>query len=215
VIRVATFNARHANAAQTCRALDADVIALQELDRHVIRTGFRDQPRDLARALGYEYAFARAKHLGPGGRQCNALYARSGLTDIEIVELPRPRNLEPRNAIVARAGDISVACTHLQHRPRANAKPQLDAVLAVLLARPGPHVIAGDLNLATHEAVPMLEDAGLTPVVVGPTSPRAEPREQIDWIAFGAGLRLAGARVAAADVSDHLPLVATFDAVPA
>lgn len=212
MIRVATFNARHADAANTCRAVDADVIALQELDRHVVRTGFRDQPRALARALRYEYAFAPAKHLGPGGRQCNALYSRHGLSDIQIVELPGPRNLEPRNAIVARAGDISVACTHLQHRPRANAKPQLDAVLAVLLARPGPHVLAGDLNLATEEAVPLLEEAGLTPVAVGPTSPRAAPREQIDWIAFGTGLRLGEARVAEADVSDHLPLVATLEA---
>ncbi len=212
MIRVATFNARHADAANTCRALDADVIALQELDRHVIRTGFRDQPRRLAQSLGYDYAFAPAKHLGPGGRQCNALLSRVGLTDIEIVELPRPRNVEPRNAIVARAGPISMACTHLQHRPRANAKPQLDAVLAVLLARPGPHVIGGDLNLAAEEAVPRLEAAGFTPVVVAPTSPRDHPREQIDWVAFGPGLRLVEARVADADVSDHLPLVASLEA---
>jgi endonuclease/exonuclease/phosphatase family metal-dependent hydrolase len=211
VIRVATFNARHANAAQTCRALDADVLALQELDRHVVRTWFRDQPRELARTLRYEYAFAPAKHLGPGGRQCNALYARNELRDIEIVDLPRPRKLEPRNAIVARASDVSVACTHLQHRPRANARPQLDALLTVLLARPGPHVLAGDLNLAAEEALPMLTEAGLTPVEVGPTSPRAAPREQIDWIAFGPGLTLVDARIGDTNMSDHLPVVATLD----
>jgi endonuclease/exonuclease/phosphatase family metal-dependent hydrolase len=222
VIRVATFNARHAAddgrrplraLHQTCAALDADVLAVQELDRHVIRTWFRDQPRRLARALRYAYAFAPAKHLGPGGRQCNALYVRGALRDVEVVELPRPEHLEPRNAIVARAvcgaGELTVACTHLQHRPRADARPQLERVLQAMRARPGPHVLAGDLNLATAEAVPLLRAAGFEPVEVGPSSPRVAPREQIDWVAHD-GLTLVEGRLGEASLSDHLPVVATF-----
>ena len=223
VIRIATFNARHAAddglfrhraLVETCRGFDADVLALQELDRHVIRTWFRDQPAIVARTLAMQYVAAPAKHLGPGGRQCNALLARGQLTDVEVLDLPQPPGLEPRTAIVARLVlpglELTAACTHLHHRPRSNAVPQLEMIIDALAARPGPRLIAGDLNLDAEEATPSLRDAGYLPVEVGPTAPRVAPREQIDWIACDAGFELVHAEVHEPLVSDHLAVVATL-----
>lgn len=226
VVRVATFNAHHAAddgvmrhraLVETCRGLDADVLALQELDRRVFRTWFRDQPRLVARALGMPYITAPAKHLPLGGRQCNALCARGPLHDVEVLDLPQPPGLEPRVAIVARVAlpglDLTVACTHLHHRPRSNAAPQLAKIIDAMANRPGPRVIAGDLNLNATEAVPLLRAGGYTPIESEPTSPRLAPREQIDWIACDEGLTLVHQEVHQPLVSDHLPLVVTLAAV--
>jgi endonuclease/exonuclease/phosphatase family metal-dependent hydrolase len=224
VVRIATFNAHHAAddgffrrhraLVDTCRSLDADVLALQELDRHSPRTCFRNQPNLVARALAMKCVVAPAKRVPFGGRQCNALCARGPLRDLEVLELPQPPELEPRNAIVARVAlpglELTVAATHLHHRPRANARPQLELILETLAARPGPRVVAGDFNLATEEAVPILRAAGYTPVEVEPTSPRLAPREQIDWIACDEGFSVVHAEVHEPLVSDHLPVVVTL-----
>jgi endonuclease/exonuclease/phosphatase family metal-dependent hydrolase len=225
VLRIATFNTRHAAddglfrhraLVETCRGFDADVLALQELDRYVIRTWFRNQPALVAHALAMRYVAAPAKHLPIGGRQCNALLTRGALADVEVLDLPQPPGLEPRVAIVARVVlpglEISVACSHLHHRPRSNAAPQLATIVEALATRPGPRIIAGDLNLNEHEAIPLLRDAGYLPIEVGPTAPRIAPREQIDWIACD-GFDLVHAEVHEPLVSDHLAVVATLSRV--
>lgn len=224
VFRVATFNARHAAdngfffrhraLVATCRSLDADVLALQELDRHSPRTCFRNQPNVVARSLAMKSVIAPAKHIPFGGRQCNALLARGPIRDVEVLQLPQPQGLEPRNAIVARVAlpglELTVVSTHLHHRPRSNARPQLERIVEALAARPGPRIIAGDLNLAAEEAVPLLRAAGYTPVEVEPTAPRSAPREQIDWIACDERLSAVHGEVHQPLVSDHLPVVVTF-----
>jgi endonuclease/exonuclease/phosphatase family metal-dependent hydrolase len=224
VFRVATFNARHAadngflfrhrSLVATCRSLDADVLALQELDRYSPRTCFRNQPKLVARALAMRCVVAPAKRIPIGGRQCNALCARGPIREVTVLDLPQPPGLEPRNAIIARVAlpglQLTVASTHLHHRPRSNARPQLERIIESLNARPGPRIIAGDLNLNTGEAVPILRAAGYTPVEVEPTAPRLAPREQIDWIACDASVRVLHAEVHQPMVSDHLPVVATF-----
>ena len=121
-------------------------------------------------------AVAPAKRHHFFGRQCNALCTRGTLHDLTTIALPQPPGLEPRNAIVARVVlpglEVTVAVTHLHHRPRSNARPQLELVLETLATRPGPHLLLGDLNLAAEEAVPLLEGAGYTPAEVLGRNPR-------------------------------------------
>ena len=50
----------------TLRRLDADLVALQEVDRDLPRSGRVDQARALGEALGMDWRFAPAL-LGPGG----------------------------------------------------------------------------------------------------------------------------------------------------
>jgi endonuclease/exonuclease/phosphatase family metal-dependent hydrolase len=62
--RIATWNIRAARAAAVdaiaaeLQAMQADVIALQEVDVRTRRTGFIDEPAALATALGFHYVFA-------------------------------------------------------------------------------------------------------------------------------------------------------------
>lgn len=227
IVKVASFNARHGAArfgltsnrllVATCRSFDADVIALQEVDRHVIRSWFRDQPELVGRALGMQVATAPAKRTPVGGWQCNALCARGPITDTEVVVLPRRASDERRVVLLATVrlpgAVLSVACTHLQHRGGAGPE-QLAAALDALTARPAPHVLAGDLNLAADVVAPALAARGFLPAETGPTFPVDDPRRRIDWIAVDGALEPARAAVGRPLVSDHRPIVADLTAAP-
>jgi endonuclease/exonuclease/phosphatase family metal-dependent hydrolase len=221
VLRVATFNARHGagplgivsnrKLVDTCRSLDADILALQEVDRHVVRSWFRDQPAYVARRLAQRVVAAPAKRTPVGGRQCNALCARGRIDDVEVVELPRREGDERRVALLASVrlvgGTVSVACVHLEHA-RSNGAEQLEHTLATLATRPGPRLVAGDFNLRPDVVLPRLAAHGYVAAESGPTASAVDPKRRIDWIAVDEGLRIVGSRLHQPFVGDHLPLSA-------
>jgi endonuclease/exonuclease/phosphatase family metal-dependent hydrolase len=226
-LRVATFNIRHGadadgrvsldELARACDALDADVLGLQEVDRGRRRSRMRDQSRVVARRSNATRVYGRARRRGAVGAYGNALVARGSITDRSVLRLPRLGLRQPRVAILAsvvvRGMTLSVAVTHLQHRPARladapdEAPEQLRAVLAALRARPGPHVFLGDCNLQPGRAEPILREAGFDVAETGPTFPADAPRIRLDYVAVD-GLRIEDARVAsAAGVSDHRAVV--------
>lgn len=76
------------------------------------------------------------------------------------------------------AGGLAVASTHLATRT-GTAAAQLAAAWAALAARPGPHALAGDLNLHAELLAPLgiARDLG-----EGPTYPSGAPARRIDHI---------------------------------
>lgn len=76
------------------------------------------------------------------------------------------------------AGGLAVASTHLATRT-GTAAAQLAAAWAALAALPGPHVLAGDLNLHAELLAPLgiARDLG-----EGPTYPSGAPARRIDHI---------------------------------
>lgn len=191
--------------------LGADLVALQEVDRFVVRSGFADQPAVAARATGMHAVFARTRWWGPGGQYGIALLSRSAPTAVEIVRLPR-HGREPRAAILASVelggARVSVAATHLQNDPDI-APRQLEVVLERLRRRPGPRLLLGDLNVGPSAIADRLARDGFVAGPVVRTFPVWGPRLAIDWIAAD-GRTLED--VAAPDIwlSDHFPLVASF-----
>jgi endonuclease/exonuclease/phosphatase family metal-dependent hydrolase len=224
-MRVATYNIRHGAAAgrwadhramaRSVAGLRADLIALQEVDRRVVRSWFVDQAAFAGRASGTRAHFAAARPFGPGGRYGNALLVRGDTVRTRVLALPGRG--EPRVALVALvvAGgrELTVVSTHLQNRPRGapvEAPDQLRAVLQELTRWPEPWCLMGDLNLRADTVEPLLGEAGLTPVHSGPTFPASAPRVRIDWIATR-GLGDGASEVPELTTSDHRPLVASFD----
>ena len=229
-MRIVTFNVKHGTVgdgridnrllAGTCAGLEADILALQEVDRRATRSGFADQVRLVARATGMSAAFGEAARRGPLRRYGNVLLARGALSDVETVALPQPEGGEFRVAVLARLaldpgvrgapedGDttLSVAATHLSFR-RGEGAAQLSAVIEALGRRPLPRVLLGDLNLPPEEVEPALAGAGYQIASTGPTFPAWAPRSRIDYVAVE-GLQVVSAEVLETAVSDHRAVVA-------
>ncbi|UDY34674.1 endonuclease/exonuclease/phosphatase family protein [Dermatobacter hominis] len=240
-MRVATFNVRHGQPPRSRRAdharlldavrtLDADVVALQELDRRTRRVGGVDQPLLIAEATGLEVTFARAiDH--DGGEYGVALATRSAPEWSEV--LPLPGSGEPRVALMAlvddadvpadavgadreggrrRARPWAVACTHLATATDV-AVGQLRMVLAAVdeLAGDRPAVVLGDLNLGPDRVGPVLSATGWVAAPSGPTHPTTRPDRRIDWVLVRRAT-VRSAHVVDVRASDHLPLVAVLDA---
>jgi endonuclease/exonuclease/phosphatase family metal-dependent hydrolase len=174
------------------RRLDADVLALQEVDRDQPRSHRADQARLLADALGMDWRYApallgipgqgwRAPAPGDADRGGTAygvaLLSRLPLEQAETVLLPRTGAEEPRVAVVAElAGGgrrLLVAGTHLSFTPGWTGVPgnnlvQLRALQGHLDELGGPRLLLGDLNL-WWPAVRLLSRPGWRPLVRGGT----------------------------------------------
>jgi endonuclease/exonuclease/phosphatase family metal-dependent hydrolase len=220
-MRIVTFNVQHgrtplgpvdtAALAHHCARLEPDVLALQEVDAGVRRSGRAHQAMEVARATGMVMVFAPARRIGFSGRYGNALLVRGGVADVEMVALPRSGRHERRVAVLAGVEvdgrRVSVAATHLSV-DRAESVVQLDVLLEMLGRRPLPRLVFGDLNLRPDKAGALLETAGFTVASTStPTYPAADPVLRIDHVAVE-GLELERVTVLdAAPVSDHRPLL--------
>jgi endonuclease/exonuclease/phosphatase family metal-dependent hydrolase len=214
-LRLTTFNVQHGQSAvgevdiallaRSCASLGSDVLALQEVDRHLRRSLDADTAAEVAAACGMTFVFGAAIEIR-GGRFGNALLARGTIDDVEVVALPDP---EPRSGIVARVTPtsgvaISVVCTHLGLR--GAGEEQLPVLLAALRDRPGPHALLGDLNLDVDVVERLAGAAGFSRVESGPTWPAKAPRRTIDHVLLD-GLVATASAVPTLPVSDHRPLV--------
>jgi endonuclease/exonuclease/phosphatase family metal-dependent hydrolase len=225
-LRLATFNLQHGRpagggavrselVADACRSLDADVLALQEVDRATRRSSGVDLAALAAEATGMAFVFGRTLDF-EGGEYGNALLVRGELEDVEQLALPTSRcrwiRTEPRGAILARAVidgfRLSVAATHLSTR-RDLSRRQLPVVTAGVLRRPEPRLLLGDLNRTPAE-LNASSLSGLVLAAGAPTFPARRPMVRLDHVAVG-GLTIAGVEVVATPVSDHLALVVTAD----
>jgi endonuclease/exonuclease/phosphatase family metal-dependent hydrolase len=211
-MRVATFNVHHcegrdgrvdvARIARVIASTRADVIALQELDLGLARSGFVNQPGELARATGTTIEFHPLIRSGEG-RYGVALAAREPL-ESEKIPLPRIAREEPRAALVARWQGTTVVATHLSRARRAR-RAQVEALAALARKAPLPVVLMGDLNEPLSGLGPLLE-AGFA----GPRRTLSRSR-RIDHILAGPGLRITAFELVRTRASDHPALVAEVE----
>jgi endonuclease/exonuclease/phosphatase family metal-dependent hydrolase len=224
----------------TLRRLDADLVAVQEVDRDQARSHGTDQARLLGEALGMEWRYApallgtpgnslargwRAPAPGeedPGGTAYGiALLSRLPLEEVETVLLPQSGRDEPRVALLAGLADgarrLTVAGTHLSFVPGPNVA-QLRALQHHLDERGGPRLLLGDLNL-WWPAVRLLSLPGWRPLVRGGTFRNRPPGSlaplvQLDHVlaaGAGASLRPLGSRIVSGPASDHRAVVVELE----
>jgi endonuclease/exonuclease/phosphatase family metal-dependent hydrolase len=217
---VATFNIRHGERTDgrgvdttalgvACAALDVEVLALQEVDRGLTRSGGADLTTVVAAATGTHAAFGPALRVR-GGEYGNALLARTALSDVEVLPLPGRRDDEPRAAVIAWTGAVTVASAHLG-LDRTVSGQQLDTVLTALKARPAPRLLLGDFNRPPALVIPRAEALGYTVADSGPTFPATDPHRRIDY-AIVDGLTVVRTEVVATGMSDHCALVVELSA---
>jgi endonuclease/exonuclease/phosphatase family metal-dependent hydrolase len=217
-LAVATYNVHGcvdpARTTAVLRALDADVIALQELRwrpwdaLHVLD--------DLAARLGYA-PLAGPTLLRPDGHYGNALLTRLPVVEVKPVDLSVPGR-EPRGALAAvlqtASGPLTVIATHLGLAP-GERRRQMQRVLALVHKAQKPVVLLGDLNewfLWGRPVRWLRRHFGRTPAPA--TFPARWPLFALDriWVEPLRLLERIEVHKAppAKEASDHLPLRATL-----
>ena len=207
--RVATFNICHGKGrdgrvdlertAGVIRELDADLIALQELDVDLQRSGHIDQPGELARLLEARVHFFPT--LGfDGGHYGIALAAADELT-CRADPLPRLGDEEPRIVVTAEWNGTRIATTHLS-RDRAVRAEQTVHVAEMARGLEQPAIVLGDLNQGVGALGPLIA-AGFTPV----RASNGWFRTQIDHVLVSSGLEAVTTSFVPTTASDHYPLV--------
>jgi endonuclease/exonuclease/phosphatase family metal-dependent hydrolase len=221
-----------ARVAAILRALNPDLVALQEVDRGTRRARGRDLPAELARLTGWEVHFAPALPF-QGGEYGLAILSAHPLRAREIHPLPGPPDREPRVAaavtvdLPGSAVPLRFFATHLDHLPDPAARVQQVAKLNALAGPEAtPAVLAGDFNMDPGaEAFGPLRQVWLPtwPAAAAATYPSQAPRLAIDHVLVRPGSAwwvrrvVTGAELFPDDptwrerlrqTSDHLPVVA-------
>ncbi|MFF8917152.1 endonuclease/exonuclease/phosphatase family protein [Streptomyces sp. NPDC015032] len=244
-LRVATYNI-HAGAgmdnvfdldrqAAELRALDADVIGLQEVDVHWgTRSEWRDLAGELAARLHMYVSFAPVYSLDPGtpgaprrefGVAVLSRYRIASAENHEITRLstqdpdPVPAPAPGFGEVVLRVEGlpVHVYVTHLDYRADPSVRAAQVADTRRIMAEdraPGRQkvrqILLGDFNAvpAAPELAPLWEE--LTDIEPGgPTYPAQDPVRRIDYVAVSKdSVRVRDAAVAETLASDHRPVVA-------
>lgn len=174
-----------------------DLVALQEIDVGVKRSGRVHQIRKLGELTGMQSRFGPTQHY-QGGLYGNGVLSKLPILDVVIRPLPyteatKELTTYPRGAIAVTvtAPDgkpLRFVSTHFQHNLEEDRIKQAEEINR-LFAGPGEAslrtILAGDMN-ALPEAEPMVRLLEEWKIVddgtLAPTAPSQNPRNRIDYI---------------------------------
>lgn len=229
-IRVMTFNIHHGEgidgkvdterSAQLIREQRADVVALQEVDRGVERTGRRDLIEELSMLTHLSYAFGKNIDY-QGGDYGNAVLSRFPIIEQGNFHYKMLRPGEQRGLLraVLNVGGkkLLLLNTHIDYRQDdAERLSNVDEIHQMLSGyRRLPVILCGDFNdvpdSRTHTKVKSDFTDSWEAVGKGDgfTFSSTKPVKRIDYVFLKKGTKLKPlqAQVIQADASDHLPLL--------
>lgn len=232
-IRAMSFNIHHGvgtdgvldlqRIADLIEAEAADVVGLQEVDRHWSeRSDFVDQAAWLARELNMHVVYGANLDRDPfepdqPRRQYGtAILSAAPILDWDNTFLPRYEGHEQRGLlrarVVVRGVPIQVYNTHLQHNDAAERLEQAEAIKELIGTPDESVVLVGDLNALADapEITTLLDDlvdsweqAGIGD---GYTIPSEDPNRRIDYVLTSDDVVARAAAVVTSNASDHLPV---------
>jgi endonuclease/exonuclease/phosphatase family metal-dependent hydrolase len=195
----------------------ADLVALQEVDRGVERTGRVDEIAELARLTRMEYAFAYNLSY-QGGQYGVAVLSRYPILSVDHRRYRNLREAERRGLIRVEVEiegrRLNFVTTHLDYKDDDNRLFETRQLVAALADVTGPLVVAGDFNdeprggsykLMLENFIDAWAQAGAG---AGLTYPADKPSKRIDYVFIrGRDLRARRAWVPQTLASDHVPVV--------
>lgn len=202
-----------------------DLVALQEVDVHVERSGRIHQASRLAELTGMAIRFGPTQHY-QGGLFGNAVLTKLPILDVLIQPLPYTESTPelvtyPRAAIavtveVNDGKPLRFISTHFQHNVPVDRLAEAKSINQHFGNDDLRTILAGDFN-AKPDSEPILElekhwtHAASEPYT--PTAPSKNPRSRIDYITYRPAEAFKVVREEVIDeplASDHCPVFAVF-----
>jgi endonuclease/exonuclease/phosphatase family metal-dependent hydrolase len=210
--------------ANVIKAARPDIVALQEVDVHVQRSGQIHEARQLAELTGMQVRFGPTQHY-EGGLFGNAVLSHLPFQDVHIQPLPYTESTPdlvtyPRAAILAtldhpKLGPLQFISTHFQHNVQADRVAEANAVNQHFGTVTLPTILAGDMNAVPgSEPITILETRWQHAIddPPAPSAPSTNPRSRIDYV-FWQGQQLSLKSCEVIDeplASDHCPVLVVF-----
>jgi endonuclease/exonuclease/phosphatase family metal-dependent hydrolase len=231
VFRVMTYNIHHGEGldkrvdvqriADLIKREQADIVALQEVDKGVQRTARRDLPTELATLTGLACVFSNNYHF-QGGEYGNAVLTRFPIKRSTNAHYKMLRPGEQRGILQVvldvHGRELVFLDTHIDYRSDDSERLLNAADIKELIEqyRGRPMILCGDFNdtptSRTHQKIAENFTDAWAAVGTGDgfTIPAEKPRKRIDYIWIGKDGCLVPLKVWVPEsaASDHLPVVA-------
>lgn len=233
-LTVLCYNIHHANPpskpdfidlnaiAKVIQESGADLVALQEVDVHTVRSGkSSNQAEELGKITGMEVFFSKGIDF-QGGEYGTAILSKFPILDSKRHELPNLEgvNSEPRTLAVVTVDfhgeKIKFANTHLDFSNKENNLHQVQTIAEILKDEQLPIIMAGDFNAVPESPSIQHLDKKFTRSCEQDcpfTSPQQYPKRTIDYImaSKGSGFEVETHRVIEeVYASDHRPVLAVY-----
>ena len=206
--------------ADVLNKINADVTALNEVDKNCSRTGYVDMTKELGILTGSMFTqFCAARAMPPEGLYGNAMLSRYRMELVGSWLIPATRD-ETRGMMLMKIyapNPFLVALTHLNFRQtpeedqiRVEAVKFIDKMISKNNTENLPVILIGDFNAKPGtNPVKALEDAGWKLEKTLPTYPSRKPVSSIDHI-FVKDARIEIVERIPVDekiASDHIPVI--------
>jgi len=204
-LKVMSYNIHHGNPPFKANYIDInaivgvinaqkpDLLALQEVDVNMERSGRLNQAQEIANKVHMLYFFGKAID-DNGGEYGVAILSKYPLTETVVHQLPVKAGTNGEIRVMATAkvtlpdgSVIRFGSTHLdaQSDP-ANRELQIEEIMDIAAGESLPFIIAGDFNATPGSEVINTLDTQFTRTcqICAPTIPATNPTKAIDFIAF-------------------------------
>lgn len=218
--------------AEVIRKFDPDLVALQEIDVGVERSGRVHQIRELGKFTRLASRYGPTQHY-QGGLYGNGVLSKLPILDVAIHPLPYTeatpeKTTYPRGCIAVtvempNGKPLRFISTHFQHNVEEDRVAEAKAINQLFGddAKNIPTILAGDMNsVPDAEPIQVLEKKWTIATVgpLDPTAPSVNPRSRIDYIFYSPDAHFTPVEAGVIEeemASDHRPVFAVLDYDPA
>ncbi|WP_216827561.1 endonuclease/exonuclease/phosphatase family protein [Alkalihalobacterium elongatum] len=197
---------------ETLRALDSDIISLQEIERYSVRSKFRDQVKIIAKELEMNAVFYPSISY-PGIYYGNAILSRFPIKSTEMI--PFINKKENRTAILSKLDLLDGQFIYVMNTHLGLDQEERIVAIGLIYERlkeiDEPILLMGDLNSLPKKQEYQIWNSLLTKSNLGtPLQTYYSQDWQIDYIFHSREFIVNETSVAKSEASDHYPVSAVL-----